>query len=403
MQTFSLARWASILGMLMAVGPFAIDMYLPGFANIAESFGTTEGTVQLSLVSFFVALALGQVIYGPISDMVGRKKPIYFGLTLFVIASIGCAFAPTIEALIALRFVQGLGGCAGTVITLAVIRDLKTGAEAAKLMSLTLLGLSLSPILAPVAGGALVSVASWHAIFIALAVIGAAILALVAFQLPETHPPERRISARVGPMLITYARLLGNGYFVTAVLTAGFAQATLFAYIAGSPFVFITLHGLSPFAYSMVFAINAAAIIGGAQFNSFLIRRWGTPRLISTAMVAFVPASLLLCAIVMAGGATLELTVGFVFLTVACLGLILPTSTMLALEPFGANAGTASALSGAMQFTVSSTATFLVSASFDGSDRPMAGVMTLSAVCAALAWSGFLLISARRRRACPAE
>ncbi len=395
MHSQSLARQVVVLGLLMAVGPFAIDMYLPGFAAIASAFATSEAEVQLSLVSFFVAMALGQVIYGPLSDMIGRRIPVLAGLGLFVVASVGCAFATSIDMLIALRFVQGLGGAAGGVVTMAVIRDLATGARAARLMALSLLGLSLSPILAPVAGGALVSVVSWRAIFVALALIGAAVIVLVMLALPETLPPARRQPAGLRGTLASYGALFSSGWFLTAVLAGGGAQAVLFAYIAGSPFVLMTLGGLSPLQYSLVFALNAAGIIGGAQFNSMLITRFGARRVVSVALCVLVPAALALAGAEAAGLGGLPVVLGLVFVSLASLGLVMPNAMLLALEPFGARAGAAAALGGALQMLVSSAATALVSAGFDGTARSMVFTMALGALVSAAFWLAFL-----RRMAC---
>lgn len=395
-------RRAVVLGLLTAVAPSAIDMYLPAFGAIAAHFQTNDAEVQLSLVTFFAALAIGQIVYGPVSDAIGRKKPILFGLALFVASSIGCAFAPNIETLIALRFLQGLGGCAGTVVTVAVVRDLYSGGEAARMLSLTLLGLSLSPILAPIAGGALIAVGTWQWIFGALVAIGLLMLAFVALFLRESLPPERRNPVSVGSSLLAFARLLSSGWFMTATMTAGFTQAALLSYVGGSSFVFMTLHGASPLLYSAIFASNAVAIIGGAQFNGFLIRRFGSKALIGTALTVFLASALALYVVVGLFGAGLWTTVALVFVTLAGIGLIMPTATMLGLEPFGAMAGTAAALGGALQFITSAFATFLVSALADGTARPLVGVMAASAIAAALSWLAFLKLSARTAAVNPA-
>jgi DHA1 family bicyclomycin/chloramphenicol resistance-like MFS transporter len=391
-----LLRRAFVLGMLMAVGPFAVDMYLPGFAAIARDLGTDEGSVQLSLVSFFLALALGQVFWGPISDRMGRKPPVYAGIGLFVVASIGCAFAPDIDTLIALRFLQGLGACAGTVVTIATIRDLHTGAEAARLLSLALLALSLSPILAPILGGALVELVSWRAIFWVLAALSLMIAALVAAFLPETRPPEERIAIGLRATFQSYGRLLRDRRFIAAVMTAGFAQSALFAYIAGSSFLLITLYGVSPFTYSLIFAANAIGLIGAAQLNGRLIHKLGAPRLIGRAVTGLLLAALAFAALVLAGVVSLPLTVLLLFLTLGCMGFIMPPATMLALEPFGALAGTASALANGLQFLISTVATLLVGGLFDGTARPMALMIAVAALGSFVSWQWFKAGAARR-------
>lgn len=396
------ARRAVVLGLLTAVAPSAIDMYLPAFGAIAAHFQTTDAQVQLSLVTFFAALAIGQILYGPISDAVGRKGPILFGLVLFVASSIGCAFAPNIETLIALRFLQGIGGCAGTVVTVAVVRDLYSGGDAARMLSLTLLGLSLSPILAPIAGGALIAVGTWQWIFGALVAIGLLMIGFVTLFLRESLPLARRNPVSIGSSLAAFGKLLTSGWFMTATMTAGFTQAALLSYVGGSSFLFMKLHGASPLLYSGIFASNAVAIIGGAQFNGFLIRRFGSKALIGTALTVFLVSSLVLYAVVGLFGAGLWTTVALVFVTLAGIGLIMPTATMLGLEHFGAMAGTAAALGGALQFTTSAIATFLVSALADGTARPLVGVMAGSAIAAGLTWLAFLKLSTRTAAVNPA-
>ena len=399
----TLARRAIVLGLLIAVGPFAIDMYLPGFAAIAREFGTDDGAVQLSLVSFFAAMAVGQIVWGPISDALGRKRPAYAGIALFMLASIGCAFAPSIETLVALRFVQGLGGSAGMVIAIAVIRDLHTGAEAARLLALAILALSVSPILAPILGGLIVQFGSWQLIFWSLALIGLLVGCLVWRGLPETHPPERRTPARIGVIARSYRQLLGSPWFMTAALTSGTAQAGLLAYIAGSPSVFISLHGVTPLVYSLIFATNAAALIGGAQLVPWLIRRLGIRRMVTCAVAAYLTAGLVLAGAILLGYGTLEVTVVLVFLTLGCLGLIMPSAGMLALEPFGRMAGTAAALSGGLQATISTLATLVVSSAYDGTARPMVLVMAGAALVSAASWSLFLLLADGRGRTCASK
>ena len=277
-------RNALVLGMLSAVGPFAIDMYLPAFPAIARDLNADIGAVQMSLMSFFLAVSLCQILYGPISDRVGRKPPIYFGLTLFVLAGIGCSFVQSAEALIALRFVQGVGACASMVITRAIIRDLHTGHEAARLMATTMLVFSVSPILAPLAGSTLTEFFSWRVIFWVIALIGLGGLAVVAFLLPETRAPAARTSGSVGDIARTYLSLLKDRRFLGLVFIGGLGQASFFAYLAGSSVVFIEHFGLTPSLYSLIFATNAIAFIGGAQFNSYLMRRFGAERVVRLAI-----------------------------------------------------------------------------------------------------------------------
>ncbi|HEX2525652.1 MAG TPA: multidrug effflux MFS transporter [Geminicoccus sp.] len=379
-------RHAVILGLLIAVGPFAIDAYLPAFASIAADFGRDQGVVQLSVLCFMATLAAGQVIYGPISDAVGRKRPVYFGLCLFVVGSIGCALAGSIEQLLAWRAVQGLGASAGMVLAIAIIRDMHDGVEAARLLSTAILALSVSPILAPLAGGAIIQVASWRVIFWALGLVAIAVGVLLATSMHETLPPARRLRPSLGNILSSYLLLLRDRTFLSAVGTGGFAQASLLAYVAGSSFLFITLYGTTPLTYSLIFAGNAATVIGLAQLNAFIINRIGVRRLLTLAVAWFVVATLIMCAVVASGQASLTVAAVLIFLSLASLGMIMPIATMLALEPMGAMAGTASALSGFLQGLLSALATLLVGASFDGTARPMVIVMALSGLCCTASW-----------------
>ncbi len=382
----TMLRHAVILGLLIAVGPFAVDAYLPAFGAIAADFGTDQGAVQLTVLCFVSAVAAGQVVYGPVSDAVGRKPPVYAGLCLFVLGSLGCAFAGSIEQLLAWRVVQGLGASAGMVLAIAIIRDMHTGVEAARLLSAAILALSVSPILAPLAGGLMIQVASWRTIFWALTLVAIFVGVLLATSMPETHPRARRSRSSGLSVLRAYGRLCRDRTFMSAVCTGGFAQAALLAYVAGSSFLFITLYGTTPLTYSLIFAGNAATIIGLAQLNATLIQKIGAPRLITLAVGWFAVMAILMCAVILTGQASLPVVAVMLFLSLGSLGMIMPNATMLALEPMGSMAGTASALSGFLQGLLSAIATLLVGASFDGTARPMVIVMAASSLCCAAAW-----------------
>lgn len=392
----TLIRHAVILGLLISVGPFAVDAYLPAFGSIAGEFGTDQGMVQLTVLCFVAAVAAGQVVYGPISDSVGRKPPVYVGLCLFVLGSIGCAQAGDIQHLLAWRVVQGLGASAGMVLAIAIIRDMHTGVEAARLLSMAILALSVSPILAPLAGGLMIQVASWRMIFWALALVAIGVGVLLATSMPETHRREKRTRVNLLTILRAYARLFGDRAFISTVCTGGFAQAALLAYVAGSSFVFITLYGTTPLTYSLIFAGNAATVIGLAQFNATLIRRIGAQRLITLAVGWFTIMSLLMCIVMLSSPASLPVAAILVFLSLAALGMIMPNATMLALEPMGSMAGTASALSGFLQGLLAALATLLVGVSFDGTVRPMVIVMTLSSLCCLGSWMVYRTSAAGR-------
>ncbi len=390
MSGHSIFRRAIVLGLIIAVGAFAIDMYIPGFAAIARDLKTDPGTVELSMTSFFVALAIGQVIYGPVSDTLGRKGPTYVGLGIFVIASVAAAFAPSIGVLIAARFFQGLGAAATAVIPMAVIRDEYTGPDAARLLSLAMLALSVSPILAPVFGGLLVQYTSWRLIFVVLIVITLTVVLMVWKMLPETLPKAQRVSGRPLAILTTYGRLLRNRVFILPVFIAGFGQAVLFSFISGSPFVFVTLHHVTPTIYGILFACHAIALIGISQFNAPMMRYIGTRRLIGCASAALATAALLLAGLVFGGMTALW---PFVLLTITlffCLGLILAPAFLTAMEPFGATAGAAAALGVGLEFTISSVTTALIGLTADGTARPMVGFTALVACCSFGTWVVFV-------------
>jgi MFS transporter, DHA1 family, multidrug resistance protein len=390
MSGHSIYRRAIVLGLTIAVGAFAIDMYIPGFAAIARDLRTDPGTVELSMTSFFVALAIGQVIYGPVSDTLGRKRPTFVGLGIFAIASLGAAFAPSIGVLIASRFFQGLGAAATAVIPMAVIRDEHTGPDAARLLSLAMLALSVSPILAPVLGGLLVQYTSWRLIFVVLIVITLTVVLMVWKMLPETLPPGQRVSGRPLAILSTYGGLLRDRNFILPVFIAGFGQAVLFSFIAGSPFVFVTLHRVPPTIYGMLFALHAIAVIGMSQFNAPMIRHFGARRLIGGGAAALATAALLLAGLVFCGMTALW---PFIVLTITlflCLGVILAPAFLTAMEPFGATAGAAAALGVGLEFTISSVTTAMMGLTADGTARPMVGFIALVACCSFGTWAVFM-------------
>ena len=362
----SLARFALVLGLLSAIGPIAIDMYLPALPTLAADLGTDVGGAQMSLVAFFLALAGGQWIYGPLSDMVGRKPPLYFGLGLFVAAGIGCIFAPTIGALVALRFVQGIGISAVATIVRATVRDLHTGPEAARLISLSLIVLGVSPVLAPLAGSGVILVADWHAIFAVLVATGLIGLAVVFFMLPETLPKERRNPHGLGAAFRDYALLLRDRRFLALTAITGFAQGGFFSYLAGSAFFFIGVYGLEPWVYSVVFALNAIGMIGLMQFNAPLMRRFGAERQIVIATFVNMATTAILLALTLAGLAPLPVALAFLFVSVCTFAFIAAPGSVLAIDPHGTRAGTASALMGTLQFACGAIGSGLVSAFFDG-------------------------------------
>ena len=375
-------RTALVLGLLSAIGPFAIDMYLPALPSIGQSLNASMAAVQASLMAFFIALGLGQLIYGPVSDMVGRKLPIYFGLTLFGVSSIGCALAPDIRTLVILRFIQGLGACAGMVIPRAVVRDLHTGVDAARLMSMLMLVFSVCPILAPLAGSLMIEWSGWRSVFWTVTVLAMLGLVLLATSLPETRPPEQRVHSSVRSALAAYGVLLRDRYFLGLVFTGAFGMASFFIYLANSPFVLIDHYGLTPRQYSIAFAVNAASFIGVAQFTGRLARRFGLVAIVKMAVVGYAVTMALLLALNLMGMDRLDVLIFMMLIGFGFLGLVVPSATVLALDKHGSIAGTASALMGTLQFVTGAAMMAIVGPFVDGSARPM--VMGI-AVCSLLA------------------
>lgn len=378
---------ALILGLLSAIGPFAIDMYLPALPAIGQSLGAEVGAVQWSLTAFFLALGVVQLLYGPVSDMLGRKPPLYFGLGLFTLASVGCALATDIDTLVALRFVQGLGAAAGMAIPRAVVRDLHTGTEAARLMSLLMLVFSVSPILAPLAGSALIAVTGWRGVFWAVALAATAGLALVFTTLSETRPASERVQSSLASALHAYGLLLRDRHYLGLVFIGGCAMSGFFVYLASSPFVLINHYGLTPTQYSLAFSVNAVAFIGASQLTGALGERFGLVRVVKAAASASGAVMLVLLGYYLAGGDRLAVLIVLYFIASAFMGLVIPTTSVLALEQHGAIAGTASALLGTLQMLTGAAAMGVVGLFSSGQPLPMVVGMAAGAlVGVALTW-----------------
>lgn len=374
------ARNAIILGLLSAVGPFAIDMYIPALPTIAADLGATTAATQMTLMAFFLAFGVCQIAYGPISDMIGRKLPLYFGLMVFALASIGCAVAPSVEWLVGFRLVQGVGAASVMVIPRAIIRDLHTGIEATKLMSLVMLVLSVSPILAPLGGSALIVPFGWRAVFIAVTVVSVVCLALVATGLPETRPPADRIRVSVGAVLGGFGQLLRDGRFLGLTFIGGLGMSSFFAFLASSSFIYIDHFGLTPTEYSLIFSMNAIGFIGASQATAWLGGRFGMGRVVLTACALYAFFSTVLLAVTLAGVDRLDVLVALLFVAFAWLGLVIPATMVLALEDHGPIAGMASALGGTLQMVAGGVMILLVSLFFDGTALPMVAAIALCAL-----------------------
>ncbi|RRV40969.1 multidrug effflux MFS transporter [Pseudomonas sp. p106] len=380
-------RMVLILGALSAFGPLAIDFYLPAFPAMAQAFATDEKHVQTTLAAYFLGLSLGQLAYGPMADRFGRRKPLLFGVALFTLASLACAYAPNLDTLILARFVQALGGCAGMVLSRAIVSDKCDPVASAKVFSQLMLVMGLAPILAPMLGGVLVNLAGWQSIFLTLSLFSAACLVAVGLGLPESlpaHMPRQPLSGA----LRQYVRLLADRTFFGHALTGGIAIAGMFAYIAGSPFVFIKLYGVPAEHYGWLFGTNAAGFILVAQINARLLAKRGPAFLLVRAVWLYLVAALALLAVAALRPAELWPLLVPLFICIASLGCIIPNASACAMSGQGARAGSASALMGCLQFSVAAGAAALVSLLHDGSAVPMALVISL---CGALVVSVALL------------
>lgn len=390
MSGYSQKMIAPSLGIIGALGPLAIDMYLPDMPQIAADLQVGAGEVQLSLMSFFSGLMIGQLFYGPLSDRTGRKPMIYLGLGIFIISSIGCALASSALHLVAWRFIQGLGGSIGMVIGLAIVRDLYKGREAAKLVALIMVVTGVAPIIAPLVGTGIMAVSAWHTLFIALAVYGAVCLIVVAKVLPETRHAEHRATSRPLDALGQYWQLLFSRNYISYVAVQALSQAGFFAYLAGSSFVFISIYGLTPTLFSLIFAMNALGMVGGSQLSPRLMR-WFQPRtIICSALVVYMSIAVALVLLEGASQLTLPVMSIGLFVMIFAMAVVMPLNGMMALEAYGAISGTAAALMGALQFGAGSLASFVVGAAADGTAGPMLMTITACGCMASLvAWRAF--------------
>ena len=369
------------LGLLSAMGAFSIDMYLPGFPDIARDLHTTVAHITLSITSFFIGISIGQMIYGPLLDKYGRKKPMYIGLVLYLLASIECAYAPTADALIGIRFLQALGACAGMVGARALVRDIFPVEENAKVFSLLMLVLAISPIIAPTLGGYMTALFGWQSIFIVLAAIAFLALLFVYFSLPPGREPNVDLSLLPGPITKGFLEVAKVPQFYTYAFAGAIASSGLYAYIAGSPFVFMELYHVSEKQYGWIFAIIAMGLIGASQVNTILLRKYTSEQIIRVTLFCQCLAGIALVLGTWFNLLGLYSTIFLIWVFLSTQGFAFPNSSALSLAPFSKNAGTASALMGAVQLGIGAVTTALVSILNDNTAMPMAAVMCACAVC----------------------
>lgn len=377
-------RLALVLGLLSCIGPFSIDMYLPAMPEIARSLNADVAGVQMTITAYFLAFGIAQLVYGPWADQAGRKAPLYLGVTIYLLGSAGCFFAGGIETLVAWRFVQALGAAAVMVVPRAIIRDMHTGHEATRMMAMIMLVISVSPMLAPLAGSAVIAVAEWRAIFGVLGAAGLVSLAMIAFLLPETLPPRNRVPVNARRLLAGAARLLTDRMFLALTFVGGFGMASFFVFLASASFVYSGQFGLTPTGFSLAFAVNAIGFFGASQTAAGLGRRFGARRVVLWAAGGFALCATATLALVAAGIGGLPLLIAGLFLGNACLGLVIPTTMVMALDAHGDIAGLASSLGGTVQMLAGGIAVMLSGPFFDGTAVPMVAAIASCAVAAFL-------------------
>lgn len=371
-----------ILGSLAALGPLSIDMYLPAFPDMSRSFDASASLIQLSLTACMLGMALGQLIVGPLSDVRGRKRPLMVALLAYLLASLACAMAPTIEVLIALRFIQGAAGASGIVISRAIVRDLFDGPELTRFFAALSLVNGTAPILAPVIGGQLLRFGDWHFVFYLLAILSTMMLLAVALRLPETLPLDRRVEGNLTTTLKTFGRLLTDRVFIGYAFAQAFVMGAMFAYISGSPFVLQNIYGASPQQFSFLFGLNGIGIILAAQIAGRLAGRVDSERLMRISLTIVASASILLFLALTLTDQLIFVMIPL-FFVVSSVGLISTLGFTLAMQNYGATAGSASALLGLLPMLVGSLVSPLVGIMGEQSAVPM-GLIIMTLDCLAL-------------------
>lgn len=380
-----------VLGLLSAIGPFSIDMYLPGFPDIAKDLHTTVAHVTLSLSGFFIGISFGQLIYGPLIDRFGRKKPLYIGIFIYLLASVACVFAVSADMLIILRIIQALGGCAGMVTSRALVRDIFPVEENAKIFSMLMLVIGVSPIIAPTLGGYVTATLGWRYIFAVLAFISVIILLAMHFALPQGRKADTSLSLKPKDITANFISVLKVPQFYTYVFTGSVAAAGLYAYIAGSPYVFMELFKITEKQYGWMFACIAIGLIICSQLNSILLRKFKSEQIVRIALICQSATGVLLFICSAAGILNALSTIAFIFVFLCCQGFIFPNSSALSIAPFSRNAGSASAVMGCIQMALGTVASVAVSVFSNGTALPMTAVMAICA-CTSL----FILINGNK-------
>ena len=385
-----------VLGLLTMFGPLSLDLYLPALPQLADDLATSASAAQLSITACLVGLALGQLVAGPPSDRLGRRRPLMVGLLAYLFASIACALAPSVEVLVALRFIQGLAGAAGIVISRAIARDLYSGRALMIFFSRLLLIAGLAPVIAPILGGQLSRIMDWRGIFLVLAGFGAVLLLAGWFGIRETLPPQRRVVGGFGRTLHDYNTLVHDRFFVGCALSSGLAGASMFAYIAGSTFVLQRIYGMSPQGFSLIFGCISLGLVAAAQGGARLALVWPLTRVLALGLtINLTGATALLITVI--SGLPLAALIGSLVVMVCAVGVIFPTANALAMADYPDLAGTASSLQGLSQFVFGAIAAPLVGIAGEHTAVPLGIVTTSVSVCAMASFVSLVLPVVRAR------
>lgn len=376
-----------ILGLLTAIGPLSIDIYLPAFPDIAKGLNTSVSSVMLSLSSFFIGISIGQLFYGPLLERYGRKKPLYFGLAIYALAAIGCSITMSVNGLILFRLFQALGGCVGMVAARAMVRDLFEVKDNAKVFSTLMLVVAVSPIIAPTLGGYITAYLGWRYIFGMLIIVIALILIAVYFILPESKKPDSNYSLHPTDIVSSYFAIIKNSQFAIYTFTGAIAYAGLYSYISGSPYVFMVIYGVSEKYYGWIFAIIAGGLISASQLNNLLLKKYQSEQIIKAALYFQNTIGIILAATAILGLHQLYLTILLIMLFLCCQGFIFPNASALSLAPFAQNAGSASALMGFIQMSIGALMSALVSILQNGTAIPMTAVMAFCSITASILYA----------------
>ncbi|MEP7094510.1 MAG: multidrug effflux MFS transporter [Flavobacterium sp.] len=382
MTTKKYIKLILILGSLTALGPFSIDMYLPGFSGIARDLHTTVAKVSMSLSSYFVGISAGQLLYGPLLDRFGRKKPLFIGLLVYILASLGCIYVVDIDAFILLRFIQAIGSCAATVASVAMVRDLFPVKDIPKVFSLLMLVVGLSPMLAPTIGGYVTEDYGWHTVFFILMCMGIVILIASQIGLPNTYKPDTSISLKPKPIITNFLIVLKEPQFYTYAFTGAIAFSGLFSYVAASPIIFMDIYHVNAKTYGWIFAFMSLSFIGSSQLNSILLKKFSSEQMIFGALISQSVISIVFLILSLNNLLGLYETIGMLFLFLACLGISNPNTAGLTLAPFAKNTGSASALMGAIQLGLGAFASFIIGIFVKDSVTPMVAVLTATTITA---------------------